>query len=81
MGIFDGKASDAEIRHAVARLSGENMALRAVVGLLLRHSPQRDAVLQDLSAVSGALSHNVRDLHPAVRAAIEDTLKTVRHMA
>lgn len=81
MGLFDPKADDAEVRREVARLTGENRALRAVVALLLKHSPQRDEVLQDLSATSGALSHQARDSHPMVRVGIEDTLKAVRRMA
>lgn len=81
MGLFTPKAEESDVRREVARLSGENRALRAVVALLLKHSPQRDEVLEDLSKHSGALSHSARDSHPMVRVGIEDTLVAIRRMA
>jgi len=81
MGFFEPKAGAAEVAAAVSRLTGENLALSAVVALLLRHSPERDTVLQDLSMASGVLSSSARDRHPLVRMGIEETLEAVRRMA
>lgn len=80
MGLFDPKADAAETAAAIARLTGENLALRAVVAALLRHSPQRDAVLQDMSATSGVLTSSAQGSHPVLRIGIEETLQAVQRM-
>ena len=81
MGFFDPKATEDDVRREVSRLNGENRALRLVVALMLRHSPQRDEVLADLSTATGVLTHNARESHPMVRVGIEDALEAIRRMA
>lgn len=83
MGLFDAKASDAEVRHAVSRLAGENMLLRQAVVLLIRHSPDREQLLEELSQDAGALRASARkaESHPALVSAMQDTLDSIRRMA
>lgn len=83
MGLFNPKADAAQAALEIARLTGENMALRMTVGVLLRHSPARDVVLEDMAQSAGALTSNVwrAGMHPMVRSAIEDTLGSLRRMA
>lgn len=81
MRLFTPKADEAAVACAISRLTGENLALRMTVALLLRHSPERQAVLDDMATGAGVLSSNAHDLHPLVRVGIKETLDALRHMA
>lgn len=75
MGLFDPKATEADLRRAVSRLSGENM--------LLRHSPDKAQVLSELKQDAAALRASARheESHPALLAGLADTLAVIERTA
>lgn len=83
MGLFDPKATDADLRRAVSRLAGEHMLLQQAVVLLIRHSPDRKQLLIELRQDAASLRASARhaDMHPALLAAMADTLAAIERTA
>lgn len=84
MGFFDRKPKeDSRAKLAIARLTGENQALRMTLGILLRHSPDRQAVLDDMAKGAGVLRHNAfkAGSHPLLASSVDETLSAIRRMS
>ncbi len=83
MGIFDPKATEADVRREIARLAGENMLLRQAVVLLIRHSPERERVLAELKVDEAVLRSRARaaEVHPALLSSMREALESVVRMA
>ena len=83
MGLFDPKAKEADVRREISRLVGENLLLRQAVVLLIRHSPDRDAVLAELKVDAAVLRSSERQAqaHPVLLASMQDTLEAIGRMA
>ena len=83
MGLFDPKAKESDVRREISRLAGENFVLRQAIVLLIRHSPERDQVLDELTQDTAVLRASVRETqsHPVMGIEMQATLEAIRRMA
>jgi len=82
MGLFDRKAKEADVRREISRLTGENFVLWQALVLLIRHSPERDQVLDELTQDTAVLHASVRETpsHPVMAIEIQATLDAILRM-
>ena len=83
MDLFKPKANVVDVAREISVLAGENFVLRQAIVLLLRHSPERTQILNELTQDTAVLRASVRETesHPRMATAMQDTLDAIRRMA